>query len=83
MRNLTASALGAELALRTAAYTTKKEEAHERCHWGEGSRPGWYGSTEQRERSLVEHAWLGPLGAKGRDYGAKQTLARVVTCARF
>ena len=55
-RNPTASALGAELALRTAAYMANKEEAHSRCRWGEGSRPGWYSGTERRKRSLVEHA---------------------------
>ena len=83
VRDLTASALRAELALQTAAYMANKEETHAHCRWGEGSRLGWYGDTEQRERSLVEHARLGLLGAKGWEYGVKQTLAWVVACAHF
>ena len=67
-RKPTVSALGAKLALRTVAYMADKEEAHVHWRWGKGSRPGWYGGTEQRERSLVEHARLGLLGAKGREY---------------
>ena len=45
-RDPTASELGAELVLWTAAYMADKEEAHARCRWSEGSRLGWYGGTE-------------------------------------